>query len=43
MGEFYPDKQMEVKFPLFSDLEEHGIMHFLHNPETADTDRLFYQ
>lgn len=43
MGEFYPDKQIEVEFPLFQDLKEHGVMHFLHNPDTADSNRLFYQ
>ncbi|HDK27717.1 MAG TPA: deacylase [Candidatus Atribacteria bacterium] len=43
MGSFYPDKEIEVDFPLFKDLEKNGIMHYLHNPETADPNRLFYQ
>ncbi len=43
MGFFFPDKEMHVEFPTYFDLEEHDIMYFLHNPETADPDRVFYQ
>jgi hypothetical protein len=34
---------MEVEFPLFKDLEEYGVMHFLTNPENCRCGKSIYQ
>ena len=42
MNDFFPEKEIIVEFPLFADLMEKGAGYFLHNPEKANPDRLFY-
>jgi len=42
MNDFFPEKEIIVEFPLFGDLMEKGAGYFLHNPEKANPDRLFY-
>jgi hypothetical protein len=41
MGEFYPEKALEVTWPTFAEVMAHGIGHFLHDPATADPRRVF--
>jgi hypothetical protein len=42
MNEFFPEKELIVEFPLFTDLMEKGAGYFLHDPEKADENKLFY-
>ncbi len=42
MNAFFPEKEMLVSFPDYSDVMEHGCGRFLHDPEQADPSRVFY-
>jgi len=42
MNEFFPEKELIVELPLFADLMEKGAGYFLHDPEKADENKLFY-
>jgi len=42
MNDFFPEKEIIVEFPLFTDLMEKGAGYFLHDPEKADENKLFY-
>jgi predicted deacylase len=41
MGEFYPAKRMEVTWPTFAEVMQHGVGYFLHDPAKADPRRVF--
>jgi len=41
MGEFYPEKKIDVTWPTYADVMEHGIGYFLHDPAKADRSRVF--
>lgn len=36
MGMFFPEKEMQVTWPLYNELVEKGVGAFLHDPSTAD-------
>lgn len=37
-----PEKEIIVEFPRWSDLEEHGVGYYLHDPDKADPGKVFY-
>lgn len=41
MSDFYPEKEMIVSWPDFSDLMENGIGHYYHDPSQAEATRVF--
>jgi predicted deacylase len=41
MGEFYPEKRMDVSWPTYAEVMQHSIGYFLHDPATADPRRVF--
>jgi len=41
MGEFYPEKRMDVSWPTYAEVMQHGSGYFLHDPATADPRRVF--
>jgi hypothetical protein len=41
MGEFYPDKAMRVAWPTYADVTKQGLGAFLHDPDTAQPQRVF--
>lgn len=41
MGSFYPEKAIEVSWPMYSDLMEKDCGYFLHDPAEVDPDRVF--
>lgn len=40
-NQFYPDKAMDYWFPRYTDVMTNGLGHYLHNPEAADSARVF--
>lgn len=41
MGEFYPDKKIELTWPTYAEVMEKGIGAFLHDPARAERGRVF--
>ena len=41
MGEFFPQKVLRATWPTYSEVMQHGIGHFLHDPAKADQRRVF--
>lgn len=41
MGEFYPDKALQVTWPTYAEVMKSGIGYFLHDPAKADPGRVF--
>ena len=42
MNDFFPEKEIILDFPLYAELMEKGAGYFLHDPEKAPKDKLFY-
>lgn len=42
MNEFFPEKELIVELPLFAEVMEKGAGYFLHDPEKAISEKLFY-
>ena len=36
-----PEKELQLSFPNYSDLKEHGLGHFLNDPSKADPAKVF--
>jgi hypothetical protein len=41
MNQFEPQRELQVSFPNYKDMERHDIGHFLHDPKTADPANVF--
>lgn len=42
MGEFFPAKTVRATWPTYTEVMEHGIGYFLHDPARADPKRVFW-
>lgn len=42
MGQFFPEKELLVTWPTYTDLMENNCGFYLNDPKTADPDRVFY-